>query len=626
MARVSVSYKPLSAYGLVGNLETCALVGRDGAIDWCCFPEIESPSVFAAILDDEVGGRFSLQPAAAYESTQRYLQRTNVLETTARTDDGTLTLTDFMPVAGEDALASVPERSIYRKAACVDGAVDLAVEFSPRFDYARAETSLETIDGGIHARGGEDDLFLATPAPLGVADDSATGTVSLDAGDAVWFVLTYGATEAAESYECERTLDRTASFWREWAHVCTDPDRCVLAGPWHDVLVRSGLVLKLLTYRGTGAFVAAPTTSLPESIGGERNWDYRYTWLRDAAFTVQALYHLDHTAEAERYFDWCLRLLRTDERPPFEHPSRRPLYGVHGESPPPEEVLDHLSGYRDSRPVRIGNAAREQLQLDVFGELLLAISETARFGGAMAPGDWGPVRWLVDYVCDHWDEPDRGIWEVRSEPRHFVHSKVMCWAALDRGITLARANDLDAPLNRWREGRAACRDAILERGFDEGTGSFVRSFGSTAELDAACLRIPVVGFLPFDDDRVHGTIDAVAERLATDDGLVYRYDGEDGVPGDENPFVLCSCWLVDALALSGRVEEAKDVFDGVRQHASRLGLISEEVDAATGELLGNFPQALSHIGLINSALYLGSAEGRRTVPAPVGAASPISGS
>ncbi len=598
-------YKLLEEYGLVGNLETCALIGRDGAIDWCCLPYLQSPSVFAAILDVDEGGRFALEPVDSYEATQRYLPRTNVLETTFETASGTITTTDFMPMLSDDPETPFSEPWLFRKVECRDGTVTLDVEFTPRFDYARARTVVEPLGDGVIARGNGEHVSLTPPVPLGVDGNAATGTHTLEAGEVAWYSLQYGQRMRPKSVDPESLLDQTVAYWHNWTHDCPAEGECLFAGPHHDLVVRSELVLKLLKHHMTGAIAAAPTTSLPELVGGTRNWDYRFSWIRDATFTVQALYKLGHVREAEDYFDWCVDILHTESETfqPFS-----PLFGLHGTDQLSEEVLYHLSGYRNSSPVRIGNAARNQLQLDVYGELALAIYETSRFGGAITQTTWETVRQVVEYVCSLWDKRDAGMWEVRSDPEHFVHSKVMCWVALDRGIALAREKGFEAPLDHWRTVREQIRSAVLERGYDETSGSFGRSFEAPHLLDAAALRIPLVGFLPFDDRRVQGTIDAIQDRLTTDDGLVHRYEGVDGLPGGEGAFILCSFWLVDCLALSGRVDEAQSVFERVLEYASPLGLLAEEVDPASGELRGNYPQGFSHLGLINSTLYIQAAK------------------
>lgn len=424
-------------------------------------------------------------------------------------------------------------------------------------------------------------------------------------GESHWFALHHGSGRPeGDPSRYLALLAATIRYWGEWAHDC-DSGTCPLDGPWHDLAVRSGLVLKLLAHRESGAIAAAATTSLPEEIGGVRNWDYRFAWIRDAAFTAEALFALGHREEALAYF----RFLREICHSCLGYPEPRDiavLYGLHGEPGGGERVLEHLEGYRGSRPVRVGNAAATQRQLDIYGELVNAMYDSCcRRDEPFLPLDWRFIRSVADHVCDVWDTPDRGIWEVRGPDRHFTHSKLMCWVALDRAIRLAEERRLQAPVARWRRARATIRDAILTCGFSRRLNSFVQAFDSE-QLDAAALLIPRYGFLPGDDPRMLGTIEAVSRELTADGGLVYRYQADDGLPWGEGAFVLCSFWLVDALALAGRGDRAEELLLSVLRHASPLGLLAEEIDPASGELRGNFPQAFSHIGLINSAWRLTS--------------------
>ncbi len=594
-------YKRLEDYGLIGNLETCALVGRDGSIDWCCLPHLESPSVFAAILDVEKGGHFHIKPRQQSKARQSYVENTNVLRTTFETPSGVATLTDFMPVKGE---ADSLHRAILRKVTCSRGRMELEIEFGPRFDYARAVPTLGSRKDGVVARCRDQSLFLQSPVPLRLGEGEAQGKLTILEGETRWFVVRYEDQASLHTEECESLLTRTDRYWSEWAHHCR-LDRCVFAGPWHDHVVRSGLILKLLTHPETGAIAAAPTTSLPEEIGGVRNWDYRFAWVRDASFTVQALYNGGHVEEALHYFQWIRDVSHThaDYGP---HTQIQVMYGLHGELDLEERGLDHLSGYRNSAPVRIGNAAAKQRQLDVYGELVNAFYETRRYGEDISQEDWHFIRMIVDDVCEIWDTEDSGIWEVRGGPRHFTYSKLMCWVALDRGIKTAEERGFEAPLEEWKKTRKAIRRAILERGFSHKLNSFVQAFDSEV-LDATSLLIPVMGFLSPDDPRVQGTIEATLRHLAVN-GLVYRYLGDDGLPGREGAFVLCTFWLVDALALSGQVDKAEELFLNILNYASPLRLFAEEIDPAYGHQLGNYPQAFSHIGLMNSALRLGRAK------------------
>ncbi|MFB6165317.1 MAG: glycoside hydrolase family 15 protein [Haloarculaceae archaeon] len=611
---MSSEYPPISEHGVIGNLETCALVTRDGAIDWCCLPDVDSPSVFASLLDAQRGGHFTVQPSARYSSTQSYVPATNVLETDFVVPGGEVRLTDWMPFPDPDRPDPTPS-VIYRWLSCTEGSVELDATFAPRMQYGRERPRMGADGAVVHAAGDCAQLTLAGSPALSAGDGEASATFTLTDGDDAWFALAYGPAGPPDPAAVRRSYRRTIAAWREWVHTCESPGECLYGGRWHELVVRSELVLKLLIQYDTGAIAAAPTTSLPERVGGARNWDYRFNWLRDAALTVQALYKLGHVAEARNFFDWLLSRVYEDPA------SIRPVYGLHGRVDIPEQTLDHLEGYRESTPVRIGNAANGQRQLDTYGELVLAMYETSRYGVGITESNWTALREIVDYVARVWREPDAGIWEVRTEPRQFVYSKVMCWVALDRGIKIVErtANDFEGPAERWRVERERVKRAVLERGYDPEADAFVQTFGADGVLDATALLVPIVGFLPFDDPRVQGTIDAVQRELTTDEGLVYRYNGDDGLPGGEGTFLLCTFWLVDALALSGRVREARSLFDTVCEYASPLGLFAEEVAADGDRLLGNFPQGFSHLGLINSALYLDRVhENRQVGPEPLG--------
>lgn len=599
------NYKKLEDYGIIGNLDTGALVGKDGSIDWCCFPHIESPSVFAALLDADIGGHFSVTPATSYQSSQSYIEKTNVLQTKFTTADGSAVLTDFMPLKGWDKVDKFSHQAIYRKITCDQGKIDIIVSFQPRFDYARAKTALKLVDKGMLATNNKEHIFLKSSAPLQIENDSATGLFTMKAGDVAWLALQYGHERPLESQSGEELLDKTVRFWLEWVHSCEE-QKCVFAGPWHDLVIRSGLVLKLLNHQETGAISAALTTSLPEVIGGERNWDYRYNWIRDASFTVQALHNMGHVEEAKNHLSWFMDICQEMG----DVAKTQILYGLHGESSLEEEELSHLSGYRNSRPVRVGNGAVGQVQLDIYGELVSAIYDTSRLGEEISEKLWLLVIRIVNYVTKIWTVKDSGIWEVRGRPRDFVYSKLMCWVALDRGIKIAKLRDKDFVLDKWQAVRDEIKSAILEKGFSRRLNSFVQSFASE-DIDATGLLIPLMGMLPFDDPKVQGTIDAALTGLMSEEGFVYRYKNDDGLPGREGAFLLCSFWLVDVLVLSGRVEEAERIFNGVIAHIGPLGLLAEEINVSNKEMLGNFPQAFSHIGLINSALYLGKAKGKK---------------
>ncbi len=605
-------YLPISDYGIIGNLRTAALVGRNGSNDWCCFPYLDSPSVFAAILDTGRGGRFSVSAVGASSGEQGYIEDTNVLITRFTTDTGRLAVTDLMPLAGEIAGrgGSHAPPVIIRILECEEGVVDVAVEWSPRFDYARIQTWIEEVPGGWLATGGGEALFLcgleSDESDASRRDATLRARFTMRKGDRRLLQTRWGLEDmTCDPTRAEAALAGTVQVWRTWAHYEDLAQTPRWAGEWLPYVTRSELTLKLLTMADTGAIAAAPTTSLPEEIGGVRNWDYRYAWVRDASMTAQALVSLGHPREAIEFLQWMERTAEahTGARQP------QVLFALHDATADLTEIeLEHLEGYRGSRPVRVGNAAAYQLQLEIFGELVSTGYELARRGVNLGPEALRFLSAVADYACRRWKEPDQGIWEIRGPPQHFVYSKVMVWVALDRAIYLAEHHGLSGDVDRWKKARETIRERVLTEGYDPEVGSFVQAFGSKA-LDAANLRIPLVEFLPFDDERVQGTIDATLEYL-TKNGLVYRYLTDDGLPGGEGAFGLCTCWLVDVLALSGRVEEAREIFDGIVARANTVGLFPEEFDPETGEFLGNFPQAYTHIGLVNSALYLAHAEGR----------------
>jgi len=605
-------YLPISDYGIIGNLRTAALVGRNGSIDWCCFPYLDSPSVFAAILDAGRGGRFSVSVKGGEHGEQEYIEDTNVLVTRSWTRSGRLAVTDLMPLSGRIAGRGRSQAPpvILRILDCEEGTVEVAVEWSPQFDYARARTRIEAIPNGWLATGGGEAMYLCG-LPTGTIDLNGQGAnlharFTMQEGDRRVLQVRWGLEDmTCDPGRAEAALAETVRVWRTWAHYEDLAQTPRWAGEWLPYVTRAELTLKLLTMANSGAIAAAPTTSLPEEIGGVRNWDYRYAWVRDASMTAQALVSLGHPREAIEFLQWMERTAEAHSG------ARQPqvLFALHDATADPEEIeLEHLGGYRGSRPVRIGNAAARQLQLEIFGELISTGYELIRRGVKPSPQGLRFLTAVANYACSRWTEPDQGIWEIRGEPRHFVYSKVMVWVALDRAIYLAENHNLPGDVDRWRRTRTVIRERVLAEGYDPGLGSFVQSFGSKV-LDAANLRLPLVEFLPFDDERVQGTIDATLEHL-TKNGLVYRYLADDGLPGEEGAFGLCTFWLVDVLALSGRVEEAREIFDGIVARANHLGLLPEEFDPDTGEFLGNFPQAFTHIGLVNSALYLAHAEGR----------------
>ncbi|MCK4810402.1 MAG: glycoside hydrolase family 15 protein [Candidatus Omnitrophica bacterium] len=609
---MSKQYKDIEDYGIIGNLQTCALIGKDGSIDWLCFPFLESPSVFAALLDIDRGGQFQITPLAKYQSMQSYSKNTNVLETTFFTSLGVAVITDFMEVEGRKEKDDA--RILFRRVECIKGEVKLGVNFAPRFDYARVFPEFALKREGVIAQGKDKKLFLQSPTPLEINNKAAEGilTISKEEGS-VWFILQYDQMTFFSNDECEKILHEVKQYWLGWSERSV----CSLVGQdesWHALIVRSGLVLQLLVIPEIGSVAAAATTSLPEVVGGTRNWDYRYAWIRDASFTVQALFHLGHIKESKNFRRWIWEIIGR-----YNDPSQiRIMYDLRKKIDSNEQILGNLSGYKDSSPVRVGNAAAAQKQLDIYGELLNMVYETTRYGKHVPYKRWPEIKRIVNYVCEVWNTEDSGIWEVRGRLRHFVYSKLMCWVAIDRGIKISKAKGFKASLESWEEQKNGIRREILEKGFSKGLNSFVQCFGSEV-LDATSLLIPMMGFLPFDDKRVQGTIDATLKRLTTPDGLVYRYQTEDGLPGTEGNFILCSFWLVEVLALSGRVKEAEEIFSKILNYVSPLGLLSEEIDPETHKQIGNFPQAFSHIGLINSALYLDIAKGREHKgPRPIG--------
>lgn len=607
------SYLDIGDYGVIGNLETVALVGKNGSIDWFPAPHLESQSVFARILDSEKGGHFSISPAESFESDRKYVPKTNVLKTSFETKGGKAVLTDYMPLYSDE---SPGEEAIIRKVKGIEGSVETEVDFSPRFNYGRTEPMISETSEGMGASSEEIKLKLQAPSQLNLNKDFTKCSFEVKGGEEYWFSLTYGE-DLEKDFDYPSTLSRTKDFWEGWAHSCEE-GACAFHGPWHEFTVRAGLVLKLLTHTETGAIAAAPTTSLPEDIGGIRNWDYRFAWIRDASMTIQSLFHLGHEEEAKSFFGWLRKLSRT-----YDDPSDlQIMYGLHGKTDLEEEKLEHLSGYRGSSPVRVGNAASNQKQLDIYGELVNAFYETCpSYGEEIKDEDWRFIRRVVDHVAEVWEEKDAGIWEVRGENQHFLYSKLMCWVALDRGIKIGESWNYEGPFDSWKEERSKVRKAILESGYSEEVGSFVQSFESK-NLDATSLLIPLLEFLPPDDPRVENTIDTTIESLTSEEGLVYRYDGDDGLEGDEGAFLLCSFWLVRALTAAGREDEAEDYLGNLIEYTNPVGLLAEEIDPSTGKQLGNFPQAFSHIGLINSVLYLGASYGRETKDAPLAGPTP----
>lgn len=590
----SVGYRALSEYGIIGDMRTAALVSVDGSIDWCCLPRFDSPSVFGRLLDRRRGGFWSVHPSGPFRSSAAYEPGTNILTTRFETAGGDLEVLDFMPALEWDRqLASHHE--IHRRLRAVRGPVEVEVRLAPRFDYGRLAPRFDPRRHGLLASDGNGEvLTVAGDRPLDweVVDGEARATLRLEPGERCWLVLRYDDDEvwSPERYESEKKLLRTRGFWIDWVSGIR------YQGRYREQVERSALALKLLFYAPTGAIVAAPTTSLPEEIGGGRNWDYRYSWLRDSTYALFGLYALGKFEELDRYMAYLKKVCRRES----EH--LQIMYGIGGEMRLPERELPHLEGYRGSRPVRVGNAAVHQFQLDVYGEVMDSVHIWRR-RYPMTEGMWSLCRRLVAEVMANWRRPDLGLWEFRTEPRHFVFSKVMCWVAMDRAIRAAEELDLPADLPAWRRCRKEIRQEVLERGWSAERQAFVQHY-DTDRLDAANLLLGAVRFLPHDDPRLLATIDRVVRELGHPSGLLYRYRTEDGLSGGEGAFCMNAFHLSQALALSGRHERAAEVFESVLSYASPLGLLSEEIDPETGELLGNYPQAFSHIGLINAAHVL----------------------
>ncbi|AEV84553.1 glucoamylase [Actinoplanes sp. SE50] len=582
-------------YAIVGDLHTAALIGRDGSVDWLCLPRFDSPACFAALLGDEGAGRWRIAPAGAGVATRRrYDDDTLVLETEWDTPDGTVRVTDFMPPRGEAA-------DLVRVVEGVSGSVRMRVDLTLRFDYGHIVPLVRRTRHGWHAVAGPDAVWLTTPVPLHNHDLTTTAEFTVTAGERVPFVLTYRPSHepAPQSAEPDAALRDTRRFWQEWL------GRHDYDGPYADAVRRSLMFLKALTYAPTGGIVAAATTSLPEQLGGPRNWDYRYCWLRDATFTLQALLGAGHVSEARAWREWLLRAVAGDPA------DLQIMYGLDGTRRLPEYTLDWLSGYQGAGPVRIGNAAAGQFQLDVWGEVLDGLHLSRESGLAVKDDAWDVQRSLLDFLESNWQHPDNGLWEVRGPRRHFVHSKVMAWAGLDRAITAVEKHGLPGPADRWRAIRDAIHAEVCDRGFDPSRGTFTQYYGS-AGLDAALLLIPQVGFLPYDDPRVIGTVEAVMKDLCHD-GFVLRYrpdqDGVDGLPGTEGAFLACTFWLVEALHGIGRTVEATELFERLLSLRNDVGMLAEEYDPGSGRHLGNTPQAFSLVGLVNAARRLGRPQG-----------------
>ncbi|MFD5876527.1 glycoside hydrolase family 15 protein [Streptomyces sp. NPDC060322] len=585
-------------YALIGDMQTAALVCRDGTADWLCLPRFDSHAIFAGLLGTEEHGFWRLGPARAEGAEapaadrRRYRGDSLILESEWDTPRGTVRVTDFMPPRdGAPQLIRIVEG--------VSGRVPMRSELRMRFSYGRVTPWVHKVDGRTVAVAGPDSVWLDTDAETYGQNLTTYSDFTVAPGDRIAFTISWQPShhEPPGVPEPESSLEATESFWREWVEQCT------YHGPYREAVVRSLITLKALTYAPTGGIVAAPTTSLPEDIGGSRNWDYRYTWLRDAAITLSSLLRTGYREEARAWREWLLRAVAGDPE------NLQIMYGIAGERELGEAELDWLPGYENSGPVRVGNGAANQLQLDVYGEVTEALHLAHMTGLTRNDYAMGLQLKLISYLEKHWDEPDEGIWEVRGPRRHFVHSKVMAWVAVDRTIKLIESGDAEGPLERWHQLRDDIHRDVCERGYDKERNTFTQSYGSQ-ELDASLLLIPQMGFLPPDDKRVIGTIEAIQRELSTEDGFVLRYPtegddaGVDGLEGDEGAFLACSFWLADDLAMIGRVDEARRLFEKLLSLRNDLGLLAEEWDSGLQRQVGNFPQAFSHVPLIDTALRL----------------------
>ncbi|OZI29426.1 glucoamylase [Bordetella genomosp. 7] len=602
--------KPIEDYGLIGNMLSAALVARDGSIDWLCLPHFDSPACFAALLGDESHGRWLLAPAQpCAPARRRYLPDTAVLETLHETDTGAVRVYDFMPLSDEDERVDV-----VRIVRGERGHVDMHTELTLRFNYGQAVPWVRRRDYGLSAIAGPDAAELHTSVPMEGHDMKSVASFRVHQGQTVPFTLSYHRSHKTPHFVPDRleSMDRTIAWWQEWAKRCHWENG---SGERRDAVVRSLITLKLLIFQPTGGIVAAPTTSLPEELGGSRNWDYRHCWLRDSALTLYALLNAGYREEAEAWRQWLLRAAAG-------HPNQiQIMYGIAGERWLPENEIPWLPGYEGSAPVRIGNGAAGQMQLDVYGELIETLHAGRVADLAPLAEAWRMQKVLLKPLEQLWDQPDHGIWEVRGPRRAFTHSRLMCWVALDRSIKSCERFGLEGPVERWRELCERIRQDICTHGYDARMNSFVQYYGGTA-LDASLLLIPQVGFLPASDRRVQGTIAAIERKLMRD-GLLLRYsteESDDGLPGEEGAFLACSFWLADAYIMQGRLDDAERLFEHLLALRNDLGLLAEEYDVARRRLVGNFPQGFSHIGLVNTAYNLGKAGGtarqRSTSDAP----------
>ena len=583
-------YLPIAQYGVIGDLHSAALIGSNGSIDWLCYPHFDSPSVFGALLDDDKGGRFQIHPVNdGVQAKQLYLPDTNILITRFLKADGIAEVTDFMPI--ENDHDSSWQHRLIRQVRVVQGTWHFIMQCQPAFDYARAKHTAEQQKSGVAFHSKDLSLGLVSETSIEVQDNSAISEWTLETGQSTTFLL-YRMKEdevcdaALNNGETDALFRKTATFWRQWVGQCT------YRGRWREMVQRSALALKLLTFAPTGAIVAAPTMGLPEQIGGKLNWDYRYTWVRDASFTCYALLRLGFDTEASRFISWLEERTRDlDERVGLQV-----MYTIDGRPAPEEQVLKHLSGYRDSHPVLLGNNARNQLQLDIYGELLDSVYLANKYDEPISYNLWASMRKLLDWLCKNWQQPDEGVWEIRDKRQQYVHSRMMVWVALDRGLRVARQRGLPANTSLWEETRNKVYEEVIAKGWSTKRNAFVQSYGSN-ELDAANLLMPLVKFVGPNDPRMLSTLDQTLNEL-TYDSLVYRYK-----PNGEGSFSACSFWLVECLTRANRLEEARLKLEKMFSYANHLGLYAEEI-GLSGEMLGNYPQALTHLGLISATTNL----------------------
>ena len=591
-----MEFQPIEDYGVIGNMRSIALVGTQGSIDFFCFPRFDSPSVFAALLDPEKGGFFCIRPELDGEnSKQLYLPETNVLLTRFLSENGIAEITDFMPILGDD----VPNQLI-RSVRVIQGSITFRLECRPGFDYARRKHTVERLDHAVIFRpegSGILPMVLQGSIPIEVEGDAAVTTFVMKEGEQLFFLFSEECGETNTPLDREvmkHRFEETADFWRKWS------GKSRYSGRWREIVGRSSLTLKLMQDHEYGSIIAAPTFGLPEQIGGERNWDYRYVWLRDASFTLYAMMRLGYVEEAQQFQKWLSALLNYDS----EQGPLQVLYGIDGRHDLVEETLDHLRGYKDSRPVRIGNAAYSQLQLDIYGEMMDATYLANKYGEAISHDGWLSMKRMLEWLSKNWDRPDDGIWEIRGGRQKFLHSRVMCWVAFDRAIRLAEKRSLEGPLDWMYAARDAISNNIYSKFWSEERKAFVQREGSN-DLDAAVLLMPLVRFISPTDPRWLSTLKAIEEEL-TVDTLVYRYRSEsglDGLTGTEGCFTACSFWFIECLARSGELEKARLLFEKMLGYANHLGLYSEEL-GKSGQHLGNYPQALTHLALISTATYL----------------------